>query len=239
MASVRSVPLGGPDGQGGPHVFVDDLARPVLTSADRHHLEKVVRMRAGDPLTASDGRGGWRPCRFGDPLEVSGEVQVAGRRSPEITIAFTPVKGDRPEWVVQKLTELGVDTIVVLRTERSVVRWDDERAVRQLERFRRIAHEAAMQCRRCHLPEVEGVLGVAEVAGWPGVARADMGGRPAALGRPVVLIGPEGGWTDAECELVPDAIGLGDYVLRAETAALAAATVLTAQRGGSTLNRDV
>src|SRR5690606_16158319 len=129
---------------------------------------------------------------------------------PAITIAFAPVKGDRPEWVVQKLTELGVDTIVVLRTERSVVRWDGERADRQIERFRRIAVEAAMQCRRCHLPQVQGVVAVAEMALQSGVVRADMGGPAIGPHTSIVLIGPEGGWSDAERDLVPASVGLGD-----------------------------
>lgn len=239
MADPHPAPLGGPDGGGGPHVFVDDLDAPQLSPADRHHLDKVLRLRAGDPLTVSDGRGRWRPCRFGDPLEGTGEVQVAARRTPPITIAFTPVKGDRPEWVVQKLTELGVDSIVVLRSERSVVRWDGERAERQLERFRRIAQEAAMQSRRCHLPEVDGVIDLAEMTGRPGVVRADRGGERPDLQNPTVLIGPEGGWTAAERELVPMAVGLGDYVLRAETAAVAAAALLAAQRVGPAADRDV
>lgn len=222
----------GPDGSDGPHVFVESIDAPELTATDRHHLERVLRLRAGDALTVADGNGWWRPCRYGVPLEPTAEPRYVSEREPSITVAFTPVKGDRPEWVVQKLTELGIDRVVVMQAERSVVRWEGERAPRQLERLQRVAREAAMQCRRCRLPEIAGVWGLAEVAALDGVVRAERGGAPLSLGRPVVAIGPEGGWTASERAAIPDAVGLADHVLRAETAAVAASALLTAQRGG-------
>lgn len=217
--------VGGPDGSHGPHAFVADLTRPELDDADRHHLERVLRLRPGDRLTLSDGKGRWQRFRLGPDLEPIGQIETERRREPLLTIAFAPVKGDRPEWVVQKLTELGIDRIVLLETERSVVRWSGDRAVRQVERLRKVAREAAMQCRRSHLPQVEGMVKLSEAAGWPGVARADAGGVAPTLDRPVILIGPEGGWTAAERERIPVAVGLADHVLRAETAAVATAVL--------------
>lgn len=222
----------GPDGRGGPHVFVDDIERPAIGADDRHHLERVLRLRAGDPLTVSDGHGRWRRCRYGVPIQPEDEVHHVARRTPSLTVAFTPVKGDRPEWVVQKLTELGIDRILVLQAERSVVRWDGARAQRQLERLGRIAREASMQCRRCHLPEIDGPFPVASAAAMPGAVRADRGGRALRADDTVVLVGPEGGWGEGERDVAPDAVALGDHVLRAETAAVAAGVVMTALRGG-------
>lgn len=222
----------GPDGRSGPHVFVEDIARPTLGADDRHHLERVLRLRAGDPLTVSDGHGRWRACRYGVPIEPVGDLHHVPRRTPSLTVAFAPVKGDRPEWVVQKLTELGIDRILVLETERSVVRWAGERAQRQLDRLNRVAREAAMQCRRCHLPELDGPYAPTVVGALPGAARADRGGRPLSTDDVVVLVGPEGGWTDEERRGAPDAVALGDHVLRAETAAVTAGALMTALRGG-------
>lgn len=227
---MGSTALGGPDGQGGPHVFVVDPAAPVLDDADRHHLERVLRLRAGDPLTVSDGAGAWVPCRFGDELEPDGEIRHEQRLDPALTIGFAPVKGDRPEWVVQKLTELGIDRIVVLSTDRSVVRWEGDRAERQMERLTKVAREAAMQCRRCHLPTVDGVVPVADIATGPDVARADVGGQPPTLARTTLLVGPEGGWTEGERNLTPVAIGVADHVLRSETAAVAVSALYSALR---------
>ena len=231
MADGDAPDVAGPDGQGGPHVFVDDVGEPTLSAADRHHLERVLRLRAGDTLTISDGRGRWRPCRYGVPLEATGDVRQVTRREPELTVAFAPVKGDRPEWVAQKLTELGVDRILVLQADRSVVRWEGERGQRQIERLERVVREASMQCRRCHLPDVDGMMSVAAAGALPGAVRADRGGQAPSLDNPVVLVGPEGGWTEEEREAVPTAIGLGDFVLRAETAAVTAGALLTALRG--------
>jgi 16S rRNA (uracil1498-N3)-methyltransferase len=114
----------------GPFALVPDLKMPHLDPDDAHHLARVLRLRAGDPLVLGDGAGSWRPARFGDPPAPSGPIDSVDRPTPEITVAFALVKGDRPELVVQKLTELGVDRIIPFRAARSVVRWDDARAAR-------------------------------------------------------------------------------------------------------------
>jgi 16S rRNA (uracil1498-N3)-methyltransferase len=214
------------------HAFVVDLDAPALDDVDRHHLERVLRLRAGEVVTVSDGRGRWRACRFatGGQLEVDGAVVVEPEPAPVLTIGFALVKGERPEWVVQKLTEVGVDRIVPFVAERSVVRWDDAKAARNHERLVQVAREAAMQSRRVWLPSVEPVTGFAELAAEPGVALAERGGDAPSLDRPAVLIGPEGGWSDAERSLARATVGLGTTVLRAETAAIAAAVLLAAAR---------
>jgi 16S rRNA (uracil1498-N3)-methyltransferase len=227
-------------------VFVDDPAAPVLTQSDAHHLVDVLRLRRGELVVASDGAGSWAPCRLvtGAPgrgpsapapaLEVDGRVRSQLRSEPEITVAFAPVKGDRPEWVTQKLTEVGVDRIVPLGTSRSVVRWEGERARRAVERLRRVAREAAAQCRRPWLPEVTEVTTVAGLAGQFGAhpCLAHPGGGPPSLARPVVAVGPEGGWEDDELAVGGGTLGLGPTVLRAETAAVVAGTLLCSLRSG-------
>ena len=215
-----------------PHVVVADVAVPVLSDDDRHHLERVRRLRAGDDLTVTDGRGQWRWCRFGTDLVPDGDTVLDPEPAPRITVAFALVKGERPELVVQKLTELGVDMIVPFVAERSVVRWDPAKADRNTERLRRVALEAAMQSRRIWLPEVAEVATFAGVAALPGAVRADMEGAPPSLDHPTLLIGPEGGWSDGERASVPAAVGLGSGVLRAETAAITGAALLCALRSG-------
>lgn len=220
------------------HVFVADLENPVVDDVDRHHLERVLRLRAGETVTVSDGCGGLRVCTFAaaGALEPAGEIDREPTPAPAIGVGFALVKGDKPEWVVQKLTECGVDRIVPFTAERSVVRWDEAKAARNLERLRRVAREAAMQSRRRWLPEVERVRSFAEVAGRPGVGLAD-GGADAALPDlarwATVLIGPEGGWSDAERAAGQGRfVRFGAHVFRAETAAVAAGTVLAALRSG-------
>ena len=81
----------------GPFALVADLDAPDLEPDDAHHLARVLRLRAGDPLVLGDGAGRWLPARFGDPLEATGPVESAPRAKPEITVAFALVKGDKPE----------------------------------------------------------------------------------------------------------------------------------------------
>src|SRR4051812_23439651 len=214
------------------HAFVLDLVAPELDDGDRHHLLRVLRLRAGEAVTVSDGRGGWRPCRFGDDgaVEVTGPVVTEPEPAPSLTVGFALVKGERPEWVVQKLTEIGVDRIVPFVAERSVVRWDDEKAERNHERFITIAREAAMQSRRAWLPVVDPIATFATLAGQPGATLADRTGAPPTLQRPVVLIGPEGGWSEAERARGLPTVGLGPTVLRAETAAIVAGAALCGLR---------
>jgi len=107
------------------HAFVADVESPELGPDDRHHLERVLRLRPGDELTVADGAGRWRRCRFGPVVEVDGEVEVEPPPAPAITLAFALTKGERPEWTVQKLTEVGVDRIVPFVSDRSIVRWDE------------------------------------------------------------------------------------------------------------------
>ena len=226
-----------PGGGDGPHIFVDDLERPELRDEDRHHLTRSLRLRPGDPFTASDGVGSWRLCRLGPgsdgEAEPDGEVVFVEAPRPKLTIGFALIKGDRPELVVQKLTELGVDAIVPFTAEHSVVRWDSDRATRHTERLRRIAREAAMQSRQVRIPEIGEVTDFSALAAQPGAIRADISGHPPSLDHPTVLIGPEGGWSDTERRQLP-AIRISTSVLRSETAAITTAALLTTLRDGLT-----
>ncbi|HEX2038310.1 MAG TPA: RsmE family RNA methyltransferase [Acidimicrobiales bacterium] len=210
------------------HVFVDDLDAPAVSDDDRHHLARVLRLRAGETVSVSDGRGGWRLCTWTDdsaPAPV-GDVVREPAPHPPVTVAVPLLKGDRTEWTVQKLTEVGVDRIVPFVPGRAVVR------SRNLERLRRVAREAAMQSRRAWLPEVVEPVAFAEAAALPGAALAEPGGDPPSLERPTVLVGPEGGWTPEERACGLPAVGLGPTVLRAETAAVVAAALLCGLRAG-------
>jgi 16S rRNA (uracil1498-N3)-methyltransferase len=218
---------------GPPLVFAADLSALDLDADDRHHLGRVLRVRDGDAVTVADGQGRWRAARFGTQLQpVDERVHAEPAPTPEITVAFAVVKGERPELVVQKLTELGVDRMVPFHAARSVVRWDAERATRNVERLRCVAREAAMQSRRARLPVIEHVATFADVARRPGAALADLAGPPPSLAHPFVVVGPEGGWTEEERAATSARVGLSPHVLRAETAAITACALLTGLRSG-------
>lgn len=225
-------------------VLVADLTDPHLGDDDLHHLGRVLRLRPGAEVCATDGAGGWRFATFTGSSALEPTVDVRREPAPPapVTVAFAPVKGDRPELVVQKLTEVGVDRIVPLVSDRSVVRWDADRAHRQFARLRRVAVEACAQCRRLWLPTIG--LGADDVPVRPsalwsapdaaGVGIAEPGGRPVTGADRTVLVGPEGGWSPEELGAAGaasvDRVGLGLHVLRAETAAIVAGVLLTAAR---------
>lgn len=227
------------------HVLVDDLGHPSLSAGDAHHLARVLRLGPGATVTAGDGHGRWRLCLL-EPaggahplaLRTAGGIETEPAPRPPIAVGFALTKGERPDWTVQKLTELGVDRIVPLLAARSVVRPERERAARQLARWRRIAREAACQARRAWVPEVAEVTTFVAAAATPGAVLAHPGGRAPDLADALVLVGPEGGWAPAELEAAPHLprVTLGPLVVRAETAAMAAATLLAALRAGIVTN---
>jgi len=219
------------------HFFVDDLSSPTLSDADAHHARSVLRL-ADDDVTVSDGAGAWRTCRIARDGALAPTGEVAHDPAPRwpLLVAFAPVKGERPEWTVQKLTELGIDVIVpIADAARAVVRWEGERGGRHVERLRRVAREAAMQSRRTRLPEVREAAPLASFAASLAaplassaapLAVADPAGAPLEAAHRAIAIGPEGGFADDELADAPR-VTLGDTILRAETAALAAATLMS------------
>ena len=213
-------------------VFVEDLGAPELTDADAHHVERVLRISGDEQLCVSDGAGGWRMCELDSAggLRAAGEPEWVDRPQPTLTVGFAAPKGERTEWAVRKLTEVGVDRIAVLRTGRSVVRWDAGRAERQLSKMHRWVRESARQCRRLWLPAVT-IGTMADLAGslLAGAALADAGGRRVETGDHTILVGPEGGWTDEERE-GRDVVALGEHVLRTETAAVLAGSAMASFR---------
>lgn len=214
------------------HLVVDDVDRPVVADDDRHHLTKVLRLRAGEEVSVTDGRGRSRVCRFGTDgaLEPVDDVRTAVRSRPT-TVLFALTKSDKPDVVVQKLTELGVDRIVPFVAERSVVRWDGAKADRNVDRWRRIVREAVMQSRQVFLPivaDVQPSLGAAIALCGDTVAIADPDGAPFDGGPTAIAVGPEGGF--APGETLGPTVALPGGILRAETAAVVAGVVLVAAR---------
>src|SRR2546429_6739610 len=151
------------------HLFVASAAELADTidvgGEDGHHLARVLRLRAGETVTVADGEGAWRPYTVGaigtgpDAGTVRLDAAAAADREPapepRVAVAFALTKGDKPELVVQKLTELGVDRMLPIVSDRSIAKPDASKAAVLGERWRKIAREAARQCRRATLPVVE------------------------------------------------------------------------------------
>lgn len=213
-----------------PLVFVGSVDAPVLEEADDRHVRKALRLRDGDPLAVSDGRGRWRRVVLqADSVVADGDTEFEAPTPDPLTVGFAPVKGERAEWFVQKLTELDVDRIIPLISDRGVVRWDEKRQAKLADRFQVTVREAAMQSRRVYLPTVEAPMNVGDALELPGACLADPDGRPPGPADRMLLVGPEGGWSASEREN-SELVRLPGAVLRAETAAVAAAVVLGLQR---------
>lgn len=205
------------------HVVVDSVAAPELDDASQHHLFGVLRLREGEHVTVTDGRGRWRGCRaVGNTIAVDGDVVVETRPSP-VTIGVAIPKQDRVDWVIQKLTEIGVADIVLLAADRSVVRWEADRAAKRVDKLERIAREALQQSRQVWLPTITGPRPAADflcgaLAAEPGAARYCAQSR-------TIAVGPEGGWSDRELEVALGVASFGPSILRVETAAIVAAVL--------------
>lgn len=209
------------------HVVVDDLAVPHLDEADVHHLFRVLRLRDGAVVTATDGRGSWRECRAKgrDAIVPHGEVVVEAPRPMPIGVAFVPVKAEKPETTIRQLVEVGVDEIfVVAPTKRAVAGTRD----RLNDRADRIVHEACMQSRRVFVPAVHLGVALTDVCSLGGAALADPDGDAPSAAHRLLIVGPEGGFDDGEVPASLPRINIGPAVLRAETASLVAGARLVA-----------
>lgn len=216
-----------------------------------NHISRVLRLRAGDPLTLFDGRGGEYAARVEEfrkdaVIVAVDEHSPTSRESPlSLTLAQGVSRGERMDWVVQKATELGVSRIVPVLTERTVVRLDAKQAERRRLHWQAIAIAACEQSGRDRLPEIDppvdlaGFLGGVDTRATRVMLSPTANLRIADLPRTeaglVVLIGPEGGLAEGEQRAALDAgfvgVRLGPRILRTETAAVAALALLQHQFG--------
>jgi 16S rRNA (uracil1498-N3)-methyltransferase len=230
------------------HAFADELADVVeIGGDDGHHLQRVRRLRAGERVTVADGAGHWRLYEIGDAragslrLRASGALTVEPELEPSVSLALALTKAGALETVVARCTELGVARVTPVRTERCVVRWNPAQASRAVGRLRSAARAAAAQSRRSRLPEIAAPVELADLVGGTGVVVAERRGARSddverALGRArawTVLVGPEGGFAPAERALLGDMphLGLGPFILKAETAPIAAVAILIERAG--------
>lgn len=232
-----------------PHFFAADVSgeRITLDGEEARHAVRVLRIRPGEEITVSNGRGEVVTATVTDAgptlaAEVRKRHTEAAPR-PHITVFAAIPKAGKLDLVVQKLTELGVEMIRPFPAARSVSRWDARKAGAQTERLNAIAREAAKQSRRAWLPIVLPPQAL-ETVDLPMPAfvldeETEAGLRdalPAEVPEEVCLIiGPEGGLAREEVAALAGRgvtpASLGPLVLRAETAAMVAAAVVGVRYG--------
>lgn len=228
-----------------PVFLAADLAgdRVVLEGPEGRHAATVRRLRVGEALDLVDGQGTRCTGTVAATTRDSVTVDVLSRvvepaPTPRLTLVQALAKGDRGELAVELATEVGVDAVVPWSAARCVVRWDGERGVRALARWRSTAREAGKQSRRAWFPTVHDLMSTAQVAALPGqlLVLHEQAGTPLSavplLGDVVLVVGPEGGIAPEELDLLGGtAVRLGPSVLRTSTAGAAAAAVVSARTG--------
>ena len=227
-------------------LYVPDLPEAggvvTLAEAPSRHV-RVLRLREGDQVLLFDGKGHAAPARLksvGDEVVCQAERPRASEtKRARVVLLLAVPKGSKLDDCVRMATELGVDEVALMLTDRTVPRWDRKRERSRVDRLTRIASEAAAQCERNDVPVIHGPE---PCAAWldamPGNAAGVVFGARAqgALafdGTPEQVwcaVGPEGGFTDAEIASFEEAgfavASLGTWVLRVETAVPAALTIV-------------
>ena len=222
--------------------------------SEAHHMLHVLRLKPGQKVYLFDGRGTEATGRILEALkdrarlEIEESAQISREARVAITLAFSIPKGQRAEVLVEKVCELGVRRLVPIECQRSVVKLKQEGS-QKLEKWRKRAIEAAKQCGRAYVTEVEGMTSfpvlleetsrheLALLASTdPGVRPLQevIGEHPAVGARcnvPLLcIVGPEGGFTEEEVERAKGAgcleVGMGPRILRTETASIALVSIL-------------
>jgi 16S rRNA (uracil1498-N3)-methyltransferase len=222
----------------------------VLEGPEAHHLSRVLRKTVGELIEIFDGRGQFALAEIESISKKAVELRLRERGSSppplgEVILASAVPKGDRFRWLVEKAVELGVDRLVPLITERSVVKPGEGKR----DKMEQAVVEASKQCRRNHLMELDEPMGFDQclkenlapdalaIVAHPDEANLRDVFSAAFPSRLVLMVGPEGGFTDHEVDAAKTAgaiaVGLGVNILRIETAALALAAFAAVQRANS------
>ncbi|MDE3107934.1 MAG: 16S rRNA (uracil(1498)-N(3))-methyltransferase [Acidobacteriota bacterium] len=203
---------------------VRDVASPALDHAARHHLFDVLRAKDGEEIVVTDGVGRWAFAGVNAGAILRSSDVGLDEPLADTVLYLAPLKGDRSEWAIAKITELGVARVVPLLSERLATRFKGETRDKILNRWRRVSDEAAAQSRRTYDLLIDAPVSVADVPVH--VAVCDFDGDGDWSGVRAVAIGPEGGFAPGEWSDDRRRLGLGPSVLRGETAAVVAGALL-------------
>ncbi len=224
-----------------PDRFAD--GRVILGEKETRHLRDVLRLRTGDTISVFDGVGNEYLCRVDEIAKTNVRAEISERTSPpspespfRLTLAPAFLKGDKFDLVIQKAVELGVACLIPLHTARCDVKMSGPE--KRLDRWRRICLEATKQSGRATLMEILNPISFADVLSHSDAGKAVVfsernGGSLSLLAagdKMTAIVGPEGGWDEAELAAAVFAgvpvITLGGRILRAETAAIAVSAIL-------------
>ncbi|MBN1548980.1 MAG: 16S rRNA (uracil(1498)-N(3))-methyltransferase [Syntrophaceae bacterium] len=227
-----------------------------LAGDNIHYAQRVLRMRSGDRLDLIDGLGSeyHAVVHFLSPekvlVDITEKIRIV---DPSVGLTFCQslLKADKMDFIVQRSVELGVDTFIPFVSSRSVVRLTPVAAVRKVERWQKIAKEAARQCGRSHIPTVEPVAAYSDMIRmangnpvkaifWEAETERTLrqlfqSGEGRSDDRYFFVVGPEGGFSGEEICRAKEAgflsVSIGKRVLKVETAVMSILAILQYERG--------
>lgn len=221
----------------------------IIEGEDVKHISKVLRCRVGEELEICDNDNNEYICEITSidksevQLNIIDKVDIKRESDLKIKVYQGLPKGPKMEMILQKLTEVGVDEIILVQTKRTVVKVEEKKEDKKIERWERIIYEAAKQSKRGKIPKLRGILSFKE-------ALSDMGKndlniapyenertksiKQAIKGQDInnigIFVGPEGGFEDTEIKDIEDiggqSVSLGPRILRTETASLVASSIV-------------
>lgn len=226
-----------------------------ITGPLLRHLRQSLRLEPGETLMVTDERGTRYRAEIAEitskalTARILETIPVPAKTNPSIVLAQSLLKGEKMDWVIQKATELGVERVMPVLATHSVVRPRAERIEHQRTRWQRIALEAAQQSERWSVPVIDEPNTIPQMlsASKTAVSKLLLAERSnnssltsvplhAEGGEVWLLIGPEGGWEDKEVAQSLQngfvSVTMGPRILRAETAAIAAISILQSRLGG-------
>lgn len=221
----------------------------IIEGEDVKHISKVLRCKSGEKLEICDNDNNEYICEIADidksivELNILHKVDIKRESDLKIKLYQGLPKGPKMEMILQKLTEVGVDEIVLVQTKRSVAKVDDKKEDKKLERWERIIYEAAKQSKRGKIPRLRGILSFKEallemkendfnIAPYENERTKSI--KQAIKGVDInnigIFVGPEGGFDESEIEAIEDiggqSVSLGPRILRTETASVVASSIV-------------
>lgn len=210
------------------------IENPILSERELQHAKNSLRIRDGEQIRLTDGRGGLAIAKFGDELEVIEKWQVQPVE-PLIHVVQALAKGDRDELAVQTSTELGARRFTPWQSQRSIIRWNEQKALKGVQRWQAIATEAMKQSHQAWIPEIREFAKNTdfEISGQLIVLEPDAEQALTSLefsDELTLVVGPEGGISEAELDFLArrgaQMASLGNSVFRTSTAAPAAISTI-------------
>ena len=196
----------------------------IIEGEDVKHISRVLRSRENDKLEVCDMDNNEYICEIREInkdnilLDIIEKVNIKRESNLKVKLYQGMPKGTKMELILQKLTEIGVDEIVLVQAKRSVTKIDNKKEDKKIERWERIIYEAAKQSKRAKIPKLTGVLTFKEAI------------KDSSANTIGIFVGPEGGFEEEEIEKIQEidgkVVSLGPRILRTETASVVASSIV-------------